>query len=24
VPQSPTSPHMVSVTNQSGDITIVQ
>ena len=24
VPQSPTSPHVVSVTNQSGDITIVQ
>jgi hypothetical protein len=24
VPQSPTSPHVVSVTNQSGDITIAQ
>jgi hypothetical protein len=24
VPQSPTSPHVVSATNQSGDITIVQ
>jgi hypothetical protein len=24
VPQSPTSPHVVSVTDQSGDITIAQ